>query len=59
MGMLERYTAANGDGSALSVVDRSLPYKRFGGKEGFKDLMSHANRIGMKVIIDSISRVSS
>mmetsp|Transcript_36982 Transcript_36982/g.6592 ORF Transcript_36982/g.6592 Transcript_36982/m.6592 type:complete len:116 (+) Transcript_36982:175-522(+) len=59
MGILERYKKLNGEGSALSVVDRSEPYSKFGGRQEFHELMNHANGLGMKIIIDSISRVSS
>lgn len=43
MGILERYKKPNGEGSALSVIDRSEPYGKFGGSEGFKQLMDYAN----------------
>uniref|UniRef100_A0A0G4I0G9 Starch synthase n=1 Tax=Chromera velia CCMP2878 TaxID=1169474 RepID=A0A0G4I0G9_9ALVE len=47
------------DASPFAVTCRASPCEMLGGSPGFLDLMREARRVGIKIVVDSLSRVSS
>lgn len=47
------------DASPLAVVCRKTPNSMLGGVEGFKELINESRKLGMRILIDGLTRVSS
>lgn len=47
------------DASALATIDRSRPNKMLGGEQGLANVMRAAKQNRVKVIVDSLARISS
>ena len=47
------------DASPLAVVCRKTPNQMLGGVEGFKELVGESKKLGMKILIDGLTRISS
>ena len=50
---------ANPDCSPMAVIDRSTISNLLGGEKAFKSLIEKAKKFSMKIIIDSLARISS
>ena len=50
---------ANPDSSPMAVIDRSTISNLLGGEKAFKSLIEKAKKFSMKIIIDSLARISS
>ena len=47
------------DASPLAVICRKTPNSMLGGVEGFKELVGESKKLGMRILIDGLTRVSS
>mmetsp|Transcript_10675 Transcript_10675/g.20783 ORF Transcript_10675/g.20783 Transcript_10675/m.20783 type:complete len:639 (-) Transcript_10675:55-1971(-) len=62
MGALERDTGISHDkvdASPLAVVDRRSPCSLVGGESGFAELVREAKNIGIHILVDCLTRISS
>lgn len=47
------------DASPLAVICRKTPNQMLGGSEGFKEMVCESKKLGMKLLVDGLTRVSS
>jgi len=47
------------DASPLAVICRKTPNQMLGGVEGFKEMVGESKKLGMKILIDGLTRISS
>jgi hypothetical protein len=45
--------------SAFAVTSRDTPCEMLGGDKGFQSLMQRAKRENVKIVVDSLARISS
>lgn len=55
----ERTEYRRDDASAQASVDRSMPNKMLGGEQGLRGIMRAAKHHRVKIIVDSLARISS
>ena len=47
------------DASPLAVTSRNQPNQMLGGEEGLRGIINKANSLNIKIIVDSLARISS
>jgi len=55
----ERIEYRRDDASAQAAIDRSMPNKMLGGEQGLRGIMRAAKQNRVKIIVDSLARISS
>eukprot|EP00742_Colponemidia_sp_Colp-10_P005221 GILJ01005578.1.p1 GENE.GILJ01005578.1~~GILJ01005578.1.p1 ORF type:complete len:1904 (+),score=304.73 GILJ01005578.1:50-5761(+) len=55
----QKYEYLRAEASPLAVIDRATPNAMLGGAKAFESLMKEAKRTGIKIMIDSLTRVSA